>query len=84
MANNLYRVAGIDNRSPVAERPFGYVVLLLGGSVAGRVGFGASRENPGQLTIWHTRETPSDIGPMVVGRVRRALADAFPQLVEEG
>lgn len=75
-----YKIVGINNRGS-GDRPYGFIYLAKGKREAGRVGFGAHRENPNSLAIWPCHETPDDINTVDVLRMRAALAEAFPRLV---
>jgi hypothetical protein len=80
-----YVPIGLDNRG-TAQEPFGFV--YLGTSISqqddvGRVGFGSTRDNPDPLAIWPTRDTPDNISPLAIDRIRQFLASRFPHLVKE-
>lgn len=76
-----YKVAGIDNRGST-DCPFGFVYLASGQHLAGRIGFGSHREDSDPLAVWPCHETPDNITPLAIIRVREALAQAFPHLAK--
>ena len=78
-----YKVAYIDNRG-TNEQPFGFVYLVRGEELAGRIGYGAHRDNPDPLAVWACRETPHDVNALAVDAARGALAKAFPHLATGG
>lgn len=74
-----YKVAAINNRG-TDQVPFGFIYLMKGKHEAGRVGFGAHKDDPNPLAIWPCKETPDDINRLDAERMREALAKTFPHL----
>ncbi len=72
----------LDNRG-TADQPFGFVYLSTSSKEdtgAGRIGYGANRENPHPLALWPCRETPDSLDSIAIERVRTLLHETFPNL----